>query len=351
MSAEEPRAPVAHRAAAMEPPSVDAGEHMQWHVIDWREEARAGSPGAVSAPACPSSTTASIPPPPISLAACHVRLNAAAHHSPVPSLTGRAHQRFDGERRLVCGCVPFRVDRSSADSEPQLSVLLVHAQKRGDWIFAKGGWEEVSNRRASRQTLRRADRRRGSLSRDSRVESLNSPPLFSHCFLCNLPLPHQFETAGECAQRECLEEGGVEGDLVCQLESVDFSSKKGKLSRLTPFLLRVRTFHRHFAEELKRGRKWVPFEQVESLMQRDETRTVWTNAKRALLEHGFLDSQGRAVFRPMEVEEENVNNNNTPSATPPLLHHPCESKTAAAPPATATVPTTPLSPSTLMAQT
>lgn len=97
----------------------------------------------------------------------------AAAPGPVPSLTGRAHQRFEGDRRLVCGCVAFRVDEfadaaaavadqsdvasasptaaaTAAPATPapfgatQLSVLLVRSKKKDEWIFPKGGWEQVS---------------------------------------------------------------------------------------------------------------------------------------------------------------------------------------------------------------
>jgi hypothetical protein len=117
-----------------------------------------------------------------------------------------------------------------------------------------------------------------------------------------LVLSPQFETASECSQRECLEEGGVEGDIVCELDPIEFASKKGKLSRMRSFLMRVHTCHLHWSEELKRRRRWVPYAQVEAIMQREETRTLWKNAQQALQQHGFMDSQGRAVLNPASAD-------------------------------------------------
>ncbi len=46
----------------------------------------------------------------------------------------RAKQRWDGDTRLVCGCVLFR-ERASAPGTVEL--LLVCANKRKDYIFPK----------------------------------------------------------------------------------------------------------------------------------------------------------------------------------------------------------------------
>ncbi|KAJ1270765.1 hypothetical protein BS78_06G076800 [Paspalum vaginatum] len=48
---------------------------------------------------------------------------------------GRLRQRYDGEYRLVAGCVPYR-----AGGQPQL--LMVSTPNRDDLVFPKGGWED-----------------------------------------------------------------------------------------------------------------------------------------------------------------------------------------------------------------
>lgn len=146
---------------------------------------------------------------------------------------------------------PASVDDES-EYDLRLSVLLVHAKKKGDWIFAKGGWEE-------------------------------------------------FETAGECAQREALEEGGVEGELISQLTPIAFTSKKGKLSQMTPFLLRVTRYHQHFAEAGKRHRRWIPYHQVDQFMKREETKEIWKNAKEKLRECGWMDEKERPIWKEEEI--------------------------------------------------
>ncbi|CAN6248424.1 unnamed protein product [Urochloa humidicola] len=50
---------------------------------------------------------------------------------------GRLRQRYDGEYRLVAGCVPYRL---GADGQPEL--LMVSTPNRDDLVFPKGGWED-----------------------------------------------------------------------------------------------------------------------------------------------------------------------------------------------------------------
>uniref|UniRef100_A0A0E0KQ14 Nudix hydrolase domain-containing protein n=1 Tax=Oryza punctata TaxID=4537 RepID=A0A0E0KQ14_ORYPU len=49
---------------------------------------------------------------------------------------GRLRQRYDGEYRLVAGCVPYRVVGG------ELEVLMVSTPNRADLVFPKGGWED-----------------------------------------------------------------------------------------------------------------------------------------------------------------------------------------------------------------
>jgi len=136
-----------------------------------------------------------------------------------------------------------------------LSVLLVHSSKRGDWVFAKGGHES-------------------------------------------------FESRSECARRELLEEGGVEGVLLAELPAVEFASKKQHLSRMHTFLMQVTRQHAVWAEQAERRRKWVPMQQMDAVLTREETRSVWRMALQQLRVLGYVDEQGRAVFKLPSTEED-----------------------------------------------
>lgn len=50
-----------------------------------------------------------------------------------PARRGRENQRYDGDIRLVAGCLPVM---------PDGRVVLISSVKRTDWILPKGGWED-----------------------------------------------------------------------------------------------------------------------------------------------------------------------------------------------------------------
>lgn len=72
---------------------------------------------------------------------CH-SLNAAvaaataAEYTPVhcmePARQGREKCRYDGDTRLVAGCLPVT---------PDGKLVLIGSVKRSDWILPKGGWD------------------------------------------------------------------------------------------------------------------------------------------------------------------------------------------------------------------
>ncbi|KAL6843414.1 hypothetical protein ACP4OV_026736 [Aristida adscensionis] len=74
---------------------------------------------------------------------------------------GRQRQRYDGEYRLVAGCVPYRVGE-----EGQVEVLMVSTPNRHDLVFPKGGWEDDEDvyEAACREALEEAGVR-GSINR------------------------------------------------------------------------------------------------------------------------------------------------------------------------------------------
>uniref|UniRef100_A0A2P2KDG4 Uncharacterized protein MANES_02G077800 n=1 Tax=Rhizophora mucronata TaxID=61149 RepID=A0A2P2KDG4_RHIMU len=78
------------------------------------------------------------------------------------SRTGRHLQRYNKERRLVVGCIPYRYkiqEQNCFDIDEQLEVLVISSQKKTKgMLFPKGGWEsdESMTDAASRETLEEA---------------------------------------------------------------------------------------------------------------------------------------------------------------------------------------------------
>ncbi|XP_010514328.1 PREDICTED: nudix hydrolase 13, mitochondrial-like [Camelina sativa] len=79
--------------------------------------------------------------------------------------TGRDHQRYDNNFRLVSGCIPYRLvkdeeeeDSTSVDFGNKLEVLMVSSPNRHDLVFPKGGWEddETLLEAASREAMEEA---------------------------------------------------------------------------------------------------------------------------------------------------------------------------------------------------
>ncbi|KAG7558843.1 NUDIX hydrolase-like domain superfamily [Arabidopsis thaliana x Arabidopsis arenosa] len=78
--------------------------------------------------------------------------------------TGRDHQRYDNNFRLVSGCIPYRLvkdeeeDSTSVDFENKLQVLMISSPNRHDLVFPKGGWEddETVLEAASREAMEEA---------------------------------------------------------------------------------------------------------------------------------------------------------------------------------------------------
>lgn len=76
--------------------------------------------------------------PPAAAGTNHVKKNRK--HNSTAMSSDRTNQRYDGNVRLVAGCVLFRPTDASVPGSP-IEVLLVQANKRRDWICPKGGWE------------------------------------------------------------------------------------------------------------------------------------------------------------------------------------------------------------------
>lgn len=66
-----------------------------------------------------------------------------------PARHGREKQRYDGDTRLVAGCLPVL---------PDGRVLLIGSVKGTDWLLPKGGWEhdETSAEAAVREAYEEA---------------------------------------------------------------------------------------------------------------------------------------------------------------------------------------------------
>ncbi|KAL6639050.1 hypothetical protein ACP70R_022780 [Stipagrostis hirtigluma subsp. patula] len=156
--------------------------------------------------------------------------------------TGRHQQRYEGGRRLVAGCIPFRYrdnnDESSDDEQKKLvEVLMINSQSGPGLLFPK------------------------SLRADAPVSSL----LTDHINVCN-PVGgwENDETVEEAAAREAIEEAGVRGDLVQLLGFYDFKSRKHQDEFSPEGMCRAAVFALHVKEELAfwpekntRQRSWL----------------------------------------------------------------------------------------------
>lgn len=74
--------------------------------------------------------------------------------------TGRQHQRYDKEYRLVAGCIPYRYKESgeACNGTQELEVLMVFSRDGMALLFPKGGWEndESVQEAACRETFEEA---------------------------------------------------------------------------------------------------------------------------------------------------------------------------------------------------
>lgn len=70
-----------------------------------------------------------------------------------PARSGRQNAQYDGDTRLVAGCLPVM---------PDGRVVLIRSVKRTDWILPKGGWEsdETAAEAAVREAYEEAGVRR-----------------------------------------------------------------------------------------------------------------------------------------------------------------------------------------------
>ncbi len=119
-----------------------------------------------------------------------------------------------------------------------VEILLVVARKRPDHVFPKGGWETD-------------------------------------------------ETAEEAALRECWEEAGCKGELICQLACRNFPSQAGKDTNMTSFLMHVQRQEAVFPEAGERANIWVSIPEAQQLVIRDEMKEMLTLAVAALATRGF----------------------------------------------------------------
>ena len=104
---------------------------------------------------------------------------------------GRLRQRYDGEHRLVAGCVPYRM---GADGHPEL--LMVSTPNRDDLVFPKVTDQTIQD--STRRVLR------------SSAADLDVRIAF---FLLWQGGWEDDEDVHEAACREALEEAGVKGAI------------------------------------------------------------------------------------------------------------------------------------------
>ena len=178
---------------------------------------------------------------------------------------GRDKQRM---ARLVCGGVVFRLAGPGAPVE----LLLVSAKKRQDWIFPKGtsrnSWASAINRQFVRTMGNLID-----------GDGFGFPGGWE-----------TDETAEQCVVRECWEEGGVQGTVICPLTVQVFTSPKGNDSVLSSFLLMVPEVlppSVNFPEAGERAQQWVSVATAHTLVLREEMVAMLRAAEKELRNRGY----------------------------------------------------------------
>lgn len=178
--------------------------------------------------------------------------------TPAPALTGRAHQRYDSlHRRLICGAVPFAIQ---SDGSVRLLCIRGRDSPLDDFIFPKGGWED-------------------------------------------------FESEVECAHRECLEEAGCKGIMVAHIGECLVQSAKGKLGRLSMFLMQLTTEFESWSDQHRRERKWLTFSQAEQSISRTEMQEMLRRAQLAIQQLQSMNSDQSATQSKQHVDNSSVHSN------------------------------------------
>lgn len=148
---------------------------------------------------------------------------------------GRENQRIDKETGLPGSCIgiPFRVGR-----EGTLEILLMKNNKN-EWRFPGGTWEKD-------------------------------------------------ESKIECVLRECLEEGGLRGEVFDELEPTFHVSRKlNKINkRYFWFIVEIKEYFSRAAEN--RERKFFPFHNVSEQLSTKEMKDNWELAAQNLTEKGMV---------------------------------------------------------------
>jgi diphosphoinositol-polyphosphate diphosphatase len=132
------------------------------------------------------------------------------------STKDRSQQRYDGNVRLISGCVA---------TTPGGNVVLISSRRNSSFTLPKGGWE------------------------------VN-------------------ETAQEAASREAYEEAGLRGTITRTLGTFCFNSKAGCPCRLTAFAMDVHQMLESWPEDSSRTRCTVSISEALQLVTRDEQRAA-----------------------------------------------------------------------------
>ncbi|GAA0162693.1 phosphatase [Lithospermum erythrorhizon] len=113
------------------------------------------------------------------------------------SRTGRHLQRYNKDRRLVVGCIPYRYkDGKDWAVDDEFEVLVISSQNGQGMLFPKGGWEldESAKEAASRETLEEAGVL-GNVERELgrwRFKS-KSQEIFHECYMFPLLVTEQLD--------------------------------------------------------------------------------------------------------------------------------------------------------------
>jgi len=164
---------------------------------------------------------------------------------------GRENQRIDKETGLPGSCIgiPFRHGLDG------LEILLIKSNK-GEWKFPGGTWEND-------------------------------------------------ESKEQCVVRECLEEGGLRGEIFLELEATFHVSRKLKKinKRYFWFLMEIQEYFSRAAEN--RERKFFPFQNVSDQLSTKEMKDNWDKASQVLIEKGMVP-KANYISKDEDLEEEEI---------------------------------------------
>ncbi|KAK9272840.1 hypothetical protein L1049_003218 [Liquidambar formosana] len=186
--------------------------------------------------------------------------------SSVLARTGRELQRYEGNLRLVSGCIPYRLTKDHEDHnselENRIEVLMISSPNRNDLVFPKGGWEkdESVTEAACREALEEA----------GVIGILKENPLGDWKF------------RSKSKQKLCSQEGGCKGYM---------------------FALKVTEELETWPEQENRYRKWLNIKEAFKLCRYEWMRSALEEFLRVMAEDTKCETSEEVVECPVPVSD------------------------------------------------